>query len=598
MSNEMVFHPELLRIASEGMKRSLLSNVLLSLLFLGLFYSKIPLLYLAIWAVLFYLLLALRLHFSNKLNSTKEKEPAYNKLTYVTLLNALMWVVSLILTIEYGEPNDEYFMIIILFGLSAGTLSVLSALPKIFYAYNLFLLVPLFITFLFYYQDTQHIMVALMLILFGYVLISTSKTLFNSLVSTIRNKQQADTKMQEAQQANKKINELDEQTQHKAQIQNHYIELINELARSKAAGKLDGRVPYHEEFAEYNELSNNLNLIFETLEQVVSHSSTIFKNIAQGDLNQHFNSEVHGDYLVLKDSLNSMSQELQALISESNQTLHAIKSGNLNSIIDRDFNGDFNQLKESINALATSLNEIITKVDSSVKTLEYNIEETSKVSSHVSANMKLQGDYINSNTEHITQMQSIFKKSNHQINEAVNTAQVISQKAKEGVEEVRSSVDSIRHIQDKISMIEEISEQTNLLALNASIEAARAGEHGKGFAVVAIEVRKLADLTKQMASQIKEVTLQGTQSSEEAMAEFQQILPQIKLNEEHLNAIKSQHLSQAQSVEAIFSSFSDIQRVCDENSSTINNLDTMSSQLEKKVEELTQIVNYFTKQSR
>jgi methyl-accepting chemotaxis protein len=145
-------------------------------------------------------------------------------------------------------------------------------------------------------------------------------------------------------------------------------------------------------------------------------------------------------------------------------------------------------------------------------------------------------------------------------------------------------------------MIEEISEQTNLLALNASIEAARAGEHGKGFAVVAIEVRKLADLTKQMASQIKEVTLQGTQSSEEAMAEFQQILPQIKLNEEHLNAIKSQHLSQAQSVEAIFSSFSDIRRVCDENSSTINNLDTMSSQLEKKVEELTQIVNYFTKQ--
>jgi len=222
-------------------------------------------------------------------------------------------------------------------------------------------------------------------------------------------------------------------------------------------------------------------------------------------------------------------------------------------------------------------------MSSSSKQMSQGASEQASSAEEVSSSMEQMVANIQQNTENARQTEKI----------ALNAA--------EGIDKVNVASDQtlnyMREIADKVSIIGEIARQTNILALNAAVEAARAGEHGKGFAVVAAEVRKLAERSQVSAVGIEKLTKNSVRATEESSKLLNAIAPEIGKTAKLVQEIAAASIEQNSGADQVNNAIQQLNHVTQQNAAVSEEMATSSEELASQAQRLINMISFFMLES-
>jgi methyl-accepting chemotaxis protein len=289
----------------------------------------------------------------------------------------------------------------------------------------------------------------------------------------------------------------------------------------------------------------------------------------------------------------------------------------------------------NLNDMVDNLRHMTTQIRNVAQGLSLAISEILTATTQQAASANAQSAAINQTTTSVDEVKAIAEQSVARAQKVADTAQRTVEVSRSGRQAVQQTIASMGQIKARvegiaenilalseqtqqigeiIATVNDIAAQSNILALNASVEAARAGEHGKGFAVVAVEVRNLAEQSRQATAQIKAIlsdiqratnatvmaTEEGTKGVDEGIrlaAQTQDIIDQLAAAIDESAQVAMQMVAagqqQASGVEQVALAMEDITQTTSQSLSSTRQAETAAQKLDDLARGLTETVGQY-----
>ncbi len=384
---------------------------------------------------------------------------------------------------------------------------------------------------------------------------------------------------------------------------------------------------------QYNIIKTNLNMCIDAVNALVADADLLSNAAVEGKLATRADASKHqGDFREIVQGVNDTLDAVIGPLNVAAEYVDRISKGDVPAKITDNYKGDFNEIKNNLNILIDSMNEItnvaeqiaggnllvsakprseqdylmkalvsmiqkLTEVVENVMGTADNVtkgsQEMSSGSEGMSQGATEQASAAEEASASMEQMTANIKQNADNAQQTEKIALKSAEDAKEGGKAVIATVDAMKEIAGRISIIEEIARQTNLLALNAAIEAARAGEHGKGFAVVASEVRKLAERSQSAAAEINKLSASSIKIAEKAGEMLTKIVPDIQRTAELVQEITASSNEQNSGSEQINSAIQQLNQVIQQNASASEEMASTAEELSSQAEQLQDAISFF-----